>query len=366
MTTSFNQQRRTSRQSALFGIAVLILMFCSAGLAAFAPVAFSIAAVFLFAAPHNWVELRYCISRLPSRFGPLAKFFATSFGGLGLLFLSYLTLVICARNGLIEQPQGIFLGGAWNLLLIGWVVALGCLRFNKRAITAKSVVIGLCVAAFSITAPRWFALSLVYLHPFVGMVILEKELKRNNRAWLVPYRRCLALLPIFIAAIVAFLANAPNLEPASMLELQIARHSGSSILPDVSSHLLVSLHTFLEMLHYGVWCIAIPLAAGFTRNWTPKRFAISANRPGTSLILALVLLASTLAVIGFSAGFMVDYALTRDIYFILAMVHVLAEIPLIFWMFPAKRDNASSTTFGSAGQLQDSLTPPQQMLEATG
>ncbi len=50
-------------------------MLLTASLAAWAPLSFSIAIVGLFAAPHNWMEARYFLTRLPSRWRPLREYF---------------------------------------------------------------------------------------------------------------------------------------------------------------------------------------------------------------------------------------------------------------------------------------------------
>jgi hypothetical protein len=39
----------------------------AAMISACAPIALSMAIVFLFAGPHNWIEFRYFLSRLPAR-----------------------------------------------------------------------------------------------------------------------------------------------------------------------------------------------------------------------------------------------------------------------------------------------------------
>jgi hypothetical protein len=54
-----------------FASVALGLALSSAAFAGLAPRAFSIATVFLFAGPHNWIEDRYFLSRLPGRWGPL-------------------------------------------------------------------------------------------------------------------------------------------------------------------------------------------------------------------------------------------------------------------------------------------------------
>src|SRR5262249_53013846 len=68
-----------------FAIVTIILMAVSGFLAGRAPLGFSIVPVFRFAGPHNWIEMRYFMGRLPGRFGPLRNYFLISaVGVLGL------------------------------------------------------------------------------------------------------------------------------------------------------------------------------------------------------------------------------------------------------------------------------------------
>src|SRR5947209_19523923 len=64
-----------------FMLAALAVAAASAFLAGWLPLGFSIVTVFLFAGPHNWLELRYFLTRLPARWGRLRPFFLTAFAG---------------------------------------------------------------------------------------------------------------------------------------------------------------------------------------------------------------------------------------------------------------------------------------------
>src|SRR5438067_4280991 len=55
------------RSGLIFGGVALLLMVSAATLAAAVPLQFSIATVFLFAGPHNWIEARYFLARTPAR-----------------------------------------------------------------------------------------------------------------------------------------------------------------------------------------------------------------------------------------------------------------------------------------------------------
>ena len=104
---------------------------------------------------------------------------------------------------------------------------------------------------------------------------------------------------------------------------RITQHSGAQLLPQVSSHMLVSVHLFLEMLHYGVWIFALPLlGAGFWKfELKPKTFTRTA-----------LLAVGVVGVLILWVGFTTDYTKTRDLYFTIAIAHVLAEAPFLLRM----------------------------------
>jgi hypothetical protein len=122
------------------------------------------------------------------------------------------------------------------------------------------------------------------------------------------------------------LSAAPSLAVDSQLTWNIVRQSGAEILC-APSRVMVSVHAFLEMLHYGVWIVAIPLVTMSFRGWNQITPAQRSRtwRTTTSTVLALALLAVGILWVCFVA----DYATTRELYFRLAMIHVLAEVPFL-------------------------------------
>jgi hypothetical protein len=112
---------------------------------------------------------------------------------------------------------------------------------------------------------------------------------------------------------------------------RITQHSGAELLPKVSSHMLVSVHLFLEMLHYGVWIVALPLIAG-AKLWDVKTVPIARHPRGFPRTVAALLVFAVVAVAGLWLGFSIDYATTRDVYFTIAIAHVLAEAPFLLRM----------------------------------
>jgi hypothetical protein len=112
------------------------------------------------------------------------------------------------------------------------------------------------------------------------------------------------------------------------LATRITDHAGASIVTGVSSHLLVATHTFLEMLHYGIWVVVIPLIAYRARPWkldVPLARRSLSWRRGLLIVLGL----GVVVVLLLWGCFLADYPLTRDVYFTVALLHVLAEVPFL-------------------------------------
>ena len=86
------------------------------------------------------------------------------------------------------------------------------------------------------------------------------------------------------------------------------------------------------MVHYGVWMVLIPLVG--MRSWPWRLNTIPAARRNRqwSRGVAAVLLVGLLLVVTLWVCFGLDFATTRHVYFSVAMLHVLAEIPFLLRM----------------------------------
>src|SRR5207245_9468591 len=98
--------------------------------------------------------------------------------------------------------------------------------------------------------------------------------------WLPTYCRCLIVVPLLIVGMVWQLSRTPSLADDNGLFWRITQHAGAQLLPSVSSHMLVSVHMFLEMLHYGVWIIALPLIGATGAIWNVKTIPIANHSRG--------------------------------------------------------------------------------------
>jgi hypothetical protein len=300
-------------------------------LAGFAPLGFSIVTVFLFAGPHNWLEARYMLTRMPARWGPLTLYFTTGIGG--VLILAGGIALVRWLGEWFHWESGFWLSmyACWNTALVAWIAALALLRSrqNPRRNWSWIVPAGLVLIACNWLWPLAWSLALVYLHPLIAMWFLDREIGRMRPDWRVAYRGCLLLVPAALGLLWWNLAGSPDLPGNDWLRQQITQHAGAGILDGISTHLLVSTHTFLEMLHYGVWIVAIPLVSVRMVPWRLTNVPLARRSSIWRGAILAAIAAGVLVMLVLWGGFIANYPLTRDIYFTVAMLHVLAEVPFL-------------------------------------
>lgn len=299
-------------------------------LAGWIPVQFSIITVFLFAGPHNWFEARYTLGRLPARAGKLLGFFAFSFAGVVGLTAAFAFIPSYLRShpDAIEHstPYAI-----WNTAFILWCATLVHMRGNTNPRFDAGWVWPL---AFGLIAGNWlmpfaFSLATIYLHPCMALAILDRELKKSRPHWRSAYHALLLLLPLYIGILWYRLHDAPSLPGNDALTTTIANHAGDWVFTGVSNHFLVSLHTFLEVVHYGVWVLVLPLLGLRSLPWQLGSIPAARRSPGWKRGVAVFLLMGIVIVLVLWSCFLLDYGTTRTIYFVVALLHVLAEIPFL-------------------------------------
>jgi hypothetical protein len=215
--------------------------------------------------------------------------------------------------------------------LVAWLAALIWMRSrqNPRRNWNAIFPVAMALVALAWLSPQAWDLGLVYLHPLMALWFLDREIGIQRPQWQSTYRRCLALLPVLLVVLWLELAGSPSLPGNDALTGRITAHAGAHVLAGVSSHLLVATHTFLEMLHYGVWLVAIPIISLRTLPWRIGQVPLARRSPGWRKLLAGVLLLGATIVLLLWAAFLANYPLTRDIYFTVAMLHVLAEAPFL-------------------------------------
>ncbi len=318
-----------------FALSFLTFCLLSALLISWWPLQLSIATVFLFAGPHNWMEFRYFLARMPARWGRSKTFFTVGIGGVIFFASVYALLYSLGQSWYLDGAAWTVGISLWNTGFLMWVSALVWLRGRQRgrSIGAPVFAVGFALAAFAWAAPVWFSLALVYLHPLVALWFLDRQLKRTRPSWRSTYHVCLAALPLILLFMWGQLSSAPHLPDEDALAWRITQHAGAGVLQGVSSHMLVATHVFLETIHYGVWLVLIPLAGLRAGVFETKKIPLAAHREGWPRAVKAALIFGVVLVLALWLCFRADYATTRDVYFTLAMAHVLAEAPFLIRLF---------------------------------
>jgi hypothetical protein len=139
----------------------------------------------------------------------------------------------------------------------------------------------------------------------------------------------LLLIPAYVGFLWVRLHDSPPLPGDDALTAAITAHAGDWFFTGVSNHFLVALHTFLEMVHYGVWVMVIPLIGLRSRAWRLDTIPAARRSPSWRRAVSLFLAFGFCVVLLLWACFLVDYGTTRSIYFLVALLHVLAEVPFL-------------------------------------
>lgn len=317
-----------------FAIAAVAMAVIAAMIAGLAPLQMSVAVVFLFAGPHNWIELRYFLARMPVKWAASRNFFLTAIAGVASLTALYIAAPILAEaRGWNDAAWAVY-SGVWSSLLILWIAALVYARGRavRRRNWSFAVPVGLAMAGLLWLAPDALPLALVYIHPMVALWFLDRQITRSRPEWRAAYRACLACIPLLLAGLGFALATAPPLAEDNGLALRITQHAGADVFVGVSNHFLVAAHVFLETLHYGVWLIALPMIGMKTAFWRTGSIPLVRHRLGWPRTVRVMLAFGAFLVLLLWVCFAFDYSTTRDIYFTVAMIHVLAEAPFLVRM----------------------------------
>jgi hypothetical protein len=320
-----------------FACGFVTLAIGAAALAGALPIEFSLATVFLFAGPHNWFEARYALGRLPARAGKLWGFFAVSAVGIVGLTVAYAG-VPAALSLFSDSSVGIGLYSVWSTVFLLWVASLVWMRSrtNPRFDGGWVWPLALLICAGAWLNPLALPVTLVYLHPLMALWLLDRELARSRPHWRKTYWCVVGCVPMLLGVLWWQLHDSvevPGADPRTLAFIPtLANHSGAWFFQNVSPHFLIAAHAFLEMVHYGVWVVLIPLIG--MRSWPWQLQTIPAARRNTrwSRGVAAVLLFGLLIVLTLWVCFGLDYGTTRHVYFTVAMLHVLAEVPFLLRM----------------------------------
>jgi hypothetical protein len=86
------------------------------------------------------------------------------------------------------------------------------------------------------------------------------------------------------------------------------------------------------MLHYLVWLLVLPLitvGAARRRFWKLEAIPLVRHPRGFPRLITTTLALGIFLVSLLWVGFAIDYSVTRDVYFVVAIAHVLAEAPFL-------------------------------------
>ncbi|MCA9037556.1 MAG: hypothetical protein KDA81_11570 [Planctomycetaceae bacterium] len=321
-----------SNRSHAFAIGMATFACVSMVLTALLPMGMSVAIVLLFAGPHNYVEARYFLTRLPARMGKLKNFFLFSAAGIVTLTTA-LPLLIRMPVWAGWSPETVlWTVGAWNTGLILWGTILVSMRAQQPPRRAWDYAwpTGLALIGVSWLQPLVLPLVLVYLHPLIGFWVLDREIAQRRREWQRGFRAFLLLLPALVLLLWQIAADPFGSDAFSEgIRQQIRQHAGTGWFSATMGRRMITTHAFLELLHYGVWIVAVPLASGrvFFSAFDQIPLMRSSSLLTRSIRIGLMLSAGIVVLLWLA--FAADYSTTRDIYFMVATLHVLAEVPFL-------------------------------------
>lgn len=327
MTTRPMDSTAVAAATAILAVAFLLL---ACGVHA-APLSVSLVAVLLFAGPHNWLEARYFLGRLPGRFGPLAGYSAVAASGVGLLTLSFIACAWALRQSWCDSRTAATLMAVWNSTFILWVAGLA--EWRRRWPPKRewpwlwpSTLVLLSVTWLS---PYWINVVLVYLHPLLALVFLDRELRRARSPWRTAYRWALWAVPVCLAGLAWWGGRAEPLPGDDDLAVRLQIHAGAGVWTAIPPRVLVAWHAYLELLHYGVWVLALPALAFGGQPWRMSSVPLARRSGGWRRGLTAFVIAGVGVLVALWAAFAIDYTTTRDLYFTVAVFHVLAEFPML-------------------------------------
>ena len=333
MSSAAIETPRTANAGVMLAAALVVIAITAALLAGWAPIAFSIATVFIFAGPHNWFESRYILGRLPARAGKLWGFFTLSFVGIiGLTAaFAYIPSYLGSASAALEAGT---LYAIWNTAFLLWIATLIWMRSRTNPRFDGGWVWPL---AFLLIAGVWiypfaFSVALVYLHPLMALWLLDRELRRSHPEWRPAYHAGLLIVPLLFVMLYWRLHDAPPLPGDDPVSIAIQQHAGDWILTSVSNHFLVagahvSRDRALRRLGHPDTVDRLSVEAVATRR-DPRGTTRRRWRTGVAAILLFGLF-----IVGVLwACFLIDYGATRYIYFVVALLHVLAEVPFLLRM----------------------------------
>lgn len=250
------------------------------------------------------MEARYFAARMPVMWGAQRRFFVIAIAGIVALSLTF-SLIPVNRS-------------VWHSATALWILIL--LRMSRKDALSMALPIAFGWMALAWAVPGIADLMLLFLHPLAALWFVHRQIARTRPEWLTGFHMLAAsLVPLAMLIVWS--------QPASFAVPTLASFVQRSLPPS-----LLALHAFLELLHYGAWVILLPSIGLASAPWDFGTIPLVRHRAGWPRLVKAALLAGAAAVILLWACFFVDYRTTRDMYFTLAIVHVMTEIPFLVWL----------------------------------
>ena len=301
------------------------------------PIEFSIATVFLFAGPHNWFEVRYALGRLPARAGKLWGFFAIS--AVGIVGSHAAFAAIPWLTATSDSPT--FIGGAyavWNTTFLFWVATLVWMRSRTNPHFDGGWVWPLaCLLAAGVwLSPLALQRGADLPAPAAGTLAARSRTGPvAARVAARPTGARSPAIPLLMAALWWRLADAPNLTGRPIV---VDHRPIAATTPRRGSSTASRRTSWSRRTRSWRWSITACGSCSF-RWWgcarDPGNCGRSPRRGGTVRGRAACRICCSsgcwLCVVLWVC-FLLDYGTTRSIYFTVAMLHVLAEIPFLLRM----------------------------------
>ena len=267
------------------------------------------------------------LARLPAYAGRLWPFFLLAFSGV-IVLAAWFALLPFASSRFLDPLLPL---ACWNAALIAWVAGLVQLRActNPRFAAGWVWPLAASMVFLQWPSPLLFSVVLVYLHPLLAIVILDREVCRSRRGWSLPLRLVICLIPAWIVLMWAAAHSWPALLPDTSVNQYVLSHAGAELFEGLPGRFFVSVHAFLEFTHYGIWIVLIPMAGAKAAPWSIRSIPLARRGRPWYRAVGMTLGCGAFLVLVLWCCFLLDYPTTRHIYFTVAIVHVLAEAPFL-------------------------------------
>jgi hypothetical protein len=270
------------------------------------PVVASIVSLAAFGLAHTVLELRWVLARFHS-------FLSGAF--LAALVVPATVIALVRLTG---GPKALEIAAGFTLLAlaVGQGARTGRLQPPAAALAAAALAIGLVAA---VRTPGMYGVVLAHLHNTVTGVLLwewsSDMAEEHRKRFRTGLAACFAVIPALV-----LLGLADGLLPNSLGADGPTRMLTKGVTPDAwmgttAGIRLLAVFTFLQLVHYGVWCWLLPRRAPapppdtpIARSWLPAALVATA-------LLALV--------------FATDYATGRTLYTSVATYHAYLEFPVV-------------------------------------